>query len=85
MKTLNQFKKEQSIEKIELLQGKGRKYCTVRNLSIIVSKKCDLAKPLFVIELSKPVDEAQPDGARVVVPDAFVIINATTVKAVETI
>lgn len=48
MKTLEQFKLEQGVSKIDLLQGKGRKYATVNTLSVIVSTECDMARPLFV-------------------------------------
>ena len=48
VKTLAQFKLEQGVATIDLLQGKGRKYATVNTLSVIVSTECDLARPLFV-------------------------------------
>ena len=48
VKTIEQFKLEQGVSKIDLLQGKGRKYATVGTLSVIVSTECDLARPLFV-------------------------------------
>lgn len=84
MKTLSQFKAENNIDKLELLQGKGRKYCSVRDLSIVVSKSCDLAKPLFVVQLSKALDETDPESKRVDVPNAYVIVNSD-VKQVESI
>jgi len=83
MKTLAQFKAENAIEKIELLQGKGRKFCTVRDKSLIVAEKCDLSKPLYVTEMTKPVDANEPEGERTVVPNTFIILNASSVKAVE--
>jgi len=48
MKTLEQFKLEEGVSKIDLLQGKGRKYATVGTKSLIVSSECDMAQPLFV-------------------------------------
>lgn len=48
MKTLAQFKIEEGVSQIDLLQGKGRRYATVNNKSVIVATECDLAKPLFV-------------------------------------
>ena len=48
MKTLAQFKLEEGVATIDLLQGKGRKYATVGTKSIIVSTDCDMAQPLFV-------------------------------------
>ena len=48
MKTLAQFKKEEGIDQIDLMQGKGRAYATVNEKSVIVSTECDLTKPLFV-------------------------------------
>lgn len=48
MKTLAQFKLEEGVATIDLLQGKGRKYATVNNKSVIVSQECDMTKPLFV-------------------------------------
>ena len=48
MKTLAQFKLEQGVATIDLLQGKGRKYAQVNSLSVIVSTDCDMDKPLFV-------------------------------------
>jgi len=52
MKTLNQFKQEEKIANIELLQGNGRRYAKVNNKDVIVSSKADMAKPLFVTELT---------------------------------
>jgi len=49
MKTLEQFKLENGLNKIDLLQGKGRMYARVGNIDVIVSKSADLTKPLFVI------------------------------------
>ena len=48
MKTLSQFKLEQGVATIDLLQGKGRKYAQVNSLSVIVSTECDMTQPLFV-------------------------------------
>ncbi len=87
MKTLSQFKAEQNIGQIELLQGKGRKFATVRDMDIVVGTKTDLKLPLYVIPLSKAIDPAQPisEENSVVVPKAFVLVNNTNVKAVDVI
>lgn len=69
MKTLNQFKKEMGIDIIDLLQGKGRMYCKVKDIDIIVSKSCDLTKPLFIISTTN-----QETGN--VVANLFTIINS---------
>ena len=84
MKTLAQFKQEQNITSIELMQGKGRKFATVRDMDLIVGTKTDLKQPLFVIPLSKAIDAALPisEENSVIVPKAFVLINNANVKAV---
>ena len=69
MKTLAQFKQELNVDNIQLLQGKGRKFATVRDISIIVSKECDLSKPLFVTKLND-----QETGQ--IVANAYVIVNS---------
>ena len=56
MKTLGQFKEEEGITKIDLLQGNGRMYATVNEKNLVVSSKCDMSKPLFVIQLEKDKD-----------------------------
>ena len=56
MKTLAQFKQEEGVTTIDLLQGKGRIYATVNEKNLVVSSKCDMAKPLFVIQLEKGKD-----------------------------
>lgn len=87
MKTLAQFKAENQISEINLLQGKGRKYAQVKDLQLVVSKQCELAKPLFVIPLTKALDETKEQSPEnsVVVPNTFLLINASTVKQVESI
>ena len=56
MKTLAQFKSENNVNVIHLLQGQGRKYASVRDLQLVVSSKTDLGKPLFVTELNERID-----------------------------
>ena len=73
MKTLNQFKLENSIEKIDLLQGIGRKYASIRDLQLVVSSKCDLTKPLFVTELNTTSE----DGVLSRVPNGYLLVNST--------
>ncbi len=84
MKTLSQFKKELNVETIQLLQGKGRKFATVGNSSIVVSNSCDLAKPVYVISLSRQIDPTKPisEENSEVVPNAYVFVNSTA-KVVE--
>ncbi len=60
MKTLEQFKLEHNISKIDLLKGKGRMYAKVGNTDLIVGETTDLAKPLFVIHGSKEDGSKQP-------------------------
>ena len=75
MKTLDQFKMEEGIKEIHLLQGKGRKYAQVNDKNIIVSTQCDLSKPLFVIPTTNK-------ESGLVMPNLFTIINATNVQMV---
>lgn len=49
MTTLNQFKQEMGVQSIDLMQGNGRMYATVKDKSLIVGTNTDMAKPLFVI------------------------------------
>ena len=86
MKTLAQFKAEQGLSKIELLQGTGRKYAQVNDVQLVVSSKCDLTKPCFVTNLNEKIDEAgefTPENSKIV-PGVYLVINAS-VKAVEVI
>lgn len=87
MKTLAQFKAENSIEKIDLLQGKGRKYAQVRDIQLVVSSKCDLKQPVFVTPMSEAIDPSQPisEENSKVIPGVFLLVNAGNVKVVESI
>ena len=49
MKSLNQFKAENGVVTIDLLQGKGRAYAKVQDKDLIVGSATDMKKPLFVI------------------------------------
>lgn len=69
MKTLNQFKQENQINTIDLLQGKGRAYATVNDKQLVVSSKCDMSKPLFVIPM-----KADKDG--VATPNTYLLCNS---------
>ena len=69
MKTFNQFKQEERIASVELLQGKGRAYATVNDKTLMVASTCDLKKPLFVIKM-----EADKDG--VATPNTYLLINS---------
>lgn len=75
MKTLDQFKREERIDKIDLLQGKGRMYATVNEKKLIVATSTDLAKPLYVIPITEDKDKNP-------VSNVFAIINSATVKTV---
>lgn len=68
MKTLNQFKQEERVQTIDLLQKKGRAFASVNDKSLVVSKECDMKKPLYVIPLTNK------EG--VITPNAFLLINA---------
>ena len=48
MQTIEQFKSEQRVDKIILMQGKGRKFSNINGKSVIVATNADMAKPLFV-------------------------------------
>lgn len=88
MKTFAQFKSENNIQTIDLLQGKGRMYAKVNNKQLVVSSKCDLQKPLFVVELNEAIDAALPietPGNSRVIPDAFLLVNSANVKVVASI
>lgn len=87
MKTLAQFKKENNIETIDLLQGKGRKYAQVRDIQLVVSSKCDLKQPVYVTPMSEPIDPSQPitEENSKVVPGVFLLVNAANIKVVESI
>lgn len=69
MKTFNQFKQENGVSTIDLLQGKGRAYATVKDKQLVVSSKCDLGKPLFVVPMEK-----DKDG--VATPNTFLLCNS---------
>lgn len=87
MKTLTQFKAENNINNIDLLQGKGRKYAQVRDIQLVVSSKCDLKQPLFVTLMSKAIDKTQEmneENSRLV-PGVYLLVNAPSVKVVESI
>lgn len=87
MKTLSQFKQENNITSIDLLQGAGRKYAQVRDLQLVVSSKCDLKQPLFVIPLSEAIDKQlplTPENSKVV-PNVYLLVNATNVVVTDTI
>ena len=78
MKTLSQFKQENNITSIDLLQGKGRKYAQVRDIQLVVSNKTDMTKPLFVTSMSEAIDKEQPisESNAQVVPGVYLLINA---------
>jgi len=80
MKTLDQFKAENNIAKIDLLKGKGRMYAQVGEKQLVVSSKCDLSKPVFVTGLNEQVDKTQPidaEGNSRPVPNAYLLVNST--------
>jgi hypothetical protein len=78
MKSLSQFKAEEKVSHIDLLQGKGRKYATVNDKSLIVSKDCDMSKPLFVIATTNK-------DSGLVIPNLYTLINAANVQMVGSI
>ena len=87
MKSFDQFKAENNISTIQLLQGKGRKYAQVRDIQLVVSKNTDLGQPLYVTPLNEAIDptkEMSEENSRPV-PNAVVLINASNVKMVEAI
>ncbi len=51
MLTLNAFKKQLGVEKLEFMKSErtGQQFLTVGTQKIFISKKADLKKPLFVI------------------------------------
>ena len=49
MKTLAQFKQEEGVQTIELMQGKGRAFAKVNDKDLIVGTNTDMKQPLFVI------------------------------------
>lgn len=53
MKTLSQFKSEQNVSTIDLIQGTGRAFATVRDQKLYVASKTDLSKPLYVSTLRR--------------------------------
>lgn len=72
MKTLSQFKNEEKVDHIDLLQGiegNKRAFATVNNKQLIVSSECDLTKPLFVIEMTK-------DANGNATPNVYLLINS---------
>lgn len=87
MKTLAQFKQENNITSIDLLQGKGRKYAQVRDIQLVVSSKCDLKQPVYVTPMSEPIDASQPisEENSKIIPGVFLLVNASSIKVVETI
>ena len=48
MRTIEQFKAENNIQSIDLMQGNGRMFATIGDKSLIVGTNTDLKKPLFV-------------------------------------
>jgi len=81
MKTLAQFKLEEKISQIDLLQKNGRAFAKVNDKDLVVSKDCDLKKPLFIIPLTKVVEGQEP----IVISNAYLMINADTTKVVGSI
>ena len=75
MKTLAQFKMEEQVAEIHLLQGKGRKYAQVNEKNLIVSKGCNLQEPLFVIPTTDK-------DSKLVIPNLYTIINGKSVTMV---
>lgn len=75
MKSFAQFKQENGLTKIDLLQGKGRMYAKVGSIDLIVGKETKLDQPLYVIH---GVNEAgQPQPFHTLVNSANVKIAAT--------
>jgi len=78
MQTLNQFKLENRVTNIDLLQKNGRAYANVNNKKLIVSSECDMKQSLFVIPCTKNKDgEPMPldmNGH----PTVFLLINSTS-------
>lgn len=91
MKTLAQFKQEQNVTSIDMLQGTKRAYATVRDHKLFVASKTDLSKPLFVSELRRPnpdvvvaEDTLLDNSNSVVDPKSHWLVNSN-VKTVATI
>ena len=87
MKTLQQFKLENNITTIDLLQGKGRKYAQVRDIQLVVSSKCNLKEQVYVTPMSEAIDKEQPisEENSKVVSGVFLLVNAANVKVVDSI
>ncbi len=76
MKTLNQFKSEENISKIDFLQGKGRAFATVNDKQLVVSKDFDATKAAYVTPLSKFNNGTDDTDGSTIVPNAFVLVNS---------
>lgn len=71
MKTLEQFKKELGIERIQMLKSeKGREFAKIGDITIVVSHKYDGAKPAFVVVVEKDKDGNKLDNV-------YAICNST--------
>lgn len=73
MQTLAQFKKELGVETIEFMKSNktGTQFTTVRAKNIIISRKADVSKPLYVTMMTRTAD-----GEEIAPETAYVIHNA---------
>lgn len=77
MKTLNQFKAENNISKIDFLKGNGRAFATVNDKQLLVSKEFDSSKAAYVTTLSTFNNGKDDTEGSTLVPNAFVLCNST--------
>lgn len=74
MKTLEQFKQEKGIVKIEMMKtAKGREFAKIGDMTIIVASKFDDSKDAYVVEVSKDKDGNALENV-------FAICNSTVTK-----
>ncbi len=79
MKTLAQFKAENSVTSITFIKSKKapfRQFCTIGNNSLVVSKEADLKLPLYIIPFSTFNNGVDASDGTTEKPNSFVIINA---------
>ncbi len=65
MKTLDSYLRENGLQGIEPLVGKGRMYTKVRDQLVVFAAKVDLKKPLFIIDQTEDENGVPfPEGPR---------------------
>lgn len=54
MKTLAQFKSELGVDSIQFLKNEsGRQFATIGKVTLVISPKLDMKKPMFVTAIEK--------------------------------